>query len=110
MAHLIDASRDERQIRAVIEYLESIPEPTSKWPPGYLEDNIYSRWAVDFMLASMLAQPEKTPIRVAMEFEELMKDFSTRANSSHFGKDIVMIWDIGWREAVNIVDLLNAMS
>lgn len=110
MARLIDASNDERQIRAVIEYLVSIPEPTPKWPSSYLNDNIYSRWAVNFMLSSMLAQPEKPPSRVAMEFEEMMTEFSNVAYGSNHGQDVAEIWDIALREAINVVDLLKAMG
>ena len=100
----------QRQLDTMIEYLESIPEPTSSWPPGLFEDNSYSRWAVNYMIALVLAQPEKTPARVVMEFEELMERYSGIANCDWNGRDIVMIFDVAWREAVNISDILRAMG
>lgn len=103
-------SNDERQIHVIVEYLSCIPEPQPGWPEGYIADNSYARWAVEFMLASVLAEPDKTPARVVMEFEELMEKYSKMATSDHYGRDIAEIWDIAWREAMNLSDILRAMG
>lgn len=99
----------QRQINVMVEYLESIPEPTLSFPPGLLEDHSYSRWAVNYMLMLVASQPEKTPARVVMEFEELMSRYSAIANADWHGRDIIMIFDVAWREAVNVSDILRAM-
>ena len=108
--HLTDMENDDRQVFTIIEYMEGIPNPTPGWPAGLVKDCSYSRCADDEILKENALHPEKSPMRVVKEFETLMSEYAMIANSDHYGKDIADMFEIAWREAINIADILAAMS
>jgi hypothetical protein len=99
-------SDDERQIRAVIEYIEDMGEPGVKWPKREFEMLSYSRWAANTILASILAHPNWTPIRATEEFKYEMSKYLYKPTNY---TDVEIIFQSAYDTATDISDILMAM-
>lgn len=99
-------SDDERQIRAIIEYIEDIGEPEAKWPKKEFEMVSYSRWAANTILASILSHPDWTPIRAVEEFKYLMSKYLYKPTNY---LEVELIFQSAYDTATDISDILMAM-
>lgn len=99
-------SYDERQIRAIIEYIEDIGEPQERWPKKEFEMVAYSKWAADTILTEALAHPDMTPVRVVEEFKYKM---SKLIHIHPEYPEVQLIFQSAYDTATDIGDILIAM-
>lgn len=101
---------DERQINAIIDYMNRVPIPTSSYPVGVFEDCSYTRWAAEEILIFVLAHTDWPVMKSVEIFKKKMSKFSRMASCDNYGCNIAQIFDIAWRTAVDISDIIYAMS
>ena len=101
---------DERQINAIIEYMENVPIPTSNYPNGAFEDSSYTRWAAEEILIYVLAHHDWSVMKSVENFKKLMNRYSEMSMNTHYGCEIAPIFDIAKRTARDISDIIYAMS
>lgn len=99
-------SDDERQIRAIIEYIEDIGEPQMRWPKIDFLMVSYSKWAADKILTTILANPDVTPIRVVEEFRYNMSQIM-HIHPEH--PEVQLTIQSAYDTATDIGDILMAM-
>lgn len=99
-------SDEERQIRAIIEYIEDIGEPQPKWPKVEFEMVSYSKWAAEQILSSALAHPEWSPIRAVEEFKYMVNSCMRKKLNY---PEIELIFQSAYDTATDIGDILMAM-
>ena len=102
--------QDERQIRAIIEYMEMIPVPESNFPPKYFDDCAYRRWAAEEILIYILAHNNWTVMKSVENFRKKMKRYLDKAMTRHFGYEIAPIFEAAISTAEDISDLIYSMS
>lgn len=101
---------DERQINAIIEYMDNVPIPTSNYPDGLFRDHSYTRWAAEELLIYVLAHNDWTVMKSVESFKKKMRHYSEISMNSHYGCDIAPIFDFAMIVANDISDILYAMS
>lgn len=98
---------DRTIINMIVEYRESLGEPTSSWPEMEFDKVAYSRWAADEIIINILAHTDWTAMRSVEDFRGRVEKYMcivTNYSEANF------IFDIAYEVACDIIDILNAME
>ncbi len=101
---------DERQINAIVEYMNGVPIPTSNYPSGVFEDCAYTKWAAEEILIFVLSHTDWTVMKSVEVFKKRMAKYSRLSSCDNYKCNIAHIFDIAWRTAIDISDIIYAMS
>lgn len=97
---------DERQIRAIVDYIHNLPEPESRWPEKEFVKASYTLWAANEILVAVLNNTEWTPMRSVEEFKCLVGKYAQKVTPYD---DRGMIFNIAYDVATDISDILYGM-
>lgn len=100
-------SDDERQVRVIIDYAsEYLPEPQPAWPKAEFERLAYSRWAVSKIVKLLYENPDKTPMRIVIEFKCQMGEYVQKTTNY---PEALKHCKYGYEVACDLEEILTAM-
>ena len=97
---------DERQIRVIIDYINNLPTPESRWPEKEFLKASYTLWAANEILVYALSDMENTPFRSVEEFKCMVGKFAQKPTPYD---DRSYIFEIAYDVATDISDILYGM-
>lgn len=97
---------DERQIRVIIEYINNLPEPESRWPKREFDKASFTLWAANEILVRVLANRYATPMRTVEEFKCQVGKYAQKPTPYD---DRSFIFETAYNVATDISDIIYGM-
>lgn len=98
---------NEEAILVVQEYMLDLFVPGRNWPEYELQKRSYERWAAKEILECLKSEPNRHPIVVVREFARKTRKY---AEMDHNDKNDRIIFEVANNVAMDILDILRAMS
>lgn len=99
-------NNDERQIRVIIDYINNLPIPESRWPEREFLKASYALWAANEILVVALSDVDNTPLHAIEEFKCMVGKFAQKVTPYD---DRGFIFDVAYDVATDISDILYGM-